>query len=262
VLTTEPCNESEVATVVWEVAPCPSAAEVSEIERDIPITIEEDASAGSLACTAAKGSADLTRVHAKVLQALVFLKSLHFDEPLPWTENSVYDWLRTTIPRGMVVLGHGNSHSCLKCQGPIYIVLPDDQPNAGYPQSVTTTPYEVIVHEARHADGWDHTCGSEPKWNRDKTIGEMGAFGVQYYLNRWIQLHSGQGLTLRGYSQARAAQLRQRSGAFCCECSGQTGTNTNTSAGGCTVAPPLLFLAPRTGWPRGAGELQTARTSG
>lgn len=43
----------------------------------------------------------------------------------------------------------------------------------------------LFVHEARHANGWPYTCG-----NLDSTLDELGAWGVQYYLERWLAAHS------------------------------------------------------------------------
>jgi hypothetical protein len=44
---------------------------------------------------------------------------------------------------------------------------------------------DVMAHEARHSEGYPHRCGTN-----DQTLQEMGAWGVEYYLDRWEGLHS------------------------------------------------------------------------
>jgi hypothetical protein len=34
----------------------------------------------------------------------------------------------------------------------------------------------LVIHEARHSQGFYHSCGT-----KDRTIAELGAFGVQYW---------------------------------------------------------------------------------
>ncbi len=43
----------------------------------------------------------------------------------------------------------------------------------------------LYVHEARHNQGYGHTCGTN-----DRTLAEMGAWGVQYYLDAWLADYS------------------------------------------------------------------------
>jgi len=39
----------------------------------------------------------------------------------------------------------------------------------------------LFVHETRHNNGFPHTCGAN-----DNTIGELGAWGVQYYVDLFL----------------------------------------------------------------------------
>lgn len=201
--------------------PCPTRAEIEEIRRDIPVTVNSDVSAGVFACRERDGSMDLTVVDNQIYQALLFLRRVRFDRPLPWTDRPLYDWVRETIPLGIVIESSGNSHSCLRCQGPIHVVY------SSY-DSLRPTVYNLvtplIAHEARHAEGWPHTCGpsSDPfhPYVRDKSVVEMGGFGVQYLLLYWVGHYSEEPAEVREFFTRRAALLLG-GGSFCCECGAQ-----------------------------------------
>lgn len=196
---------------------CPTPAEIQEIREDIPVAVGGDVSAGVLACRESDGSVDLTVVQNLIYQSLLFLRRVRFDRPLPWTSLPVYDWLRATIPNGIVIESSGASRSCLGCRGPIHIVFT-------FYDSLRPTVYylahTLLVHEARHAEGKGHTCGYSPQYGtftRDKSVAEMGGFGVHYLLAYWIGHYSNEAAALRDYSSKHAAQLIGQ-GSFCCEC--------------------------------------------
>jgi hypothetical protein len=42
----------------------------------------------------------------------------------------------------------------------------------------------LMVHEARHANGFFHTCGTPV--TKDNTLAQVGAWGVQYYLETYL----------------------------------------------------------------------------
>jgi hypothetical protein len=193
--------------------PCPSAAEVEAIRSDVPIEFEADPTAGTLVCSAATGSADLTRLQERTYQAIGLMRRLGFDAPLPWTGEELYPWFVHSV-RGVRFRVTRYSFCC-DPPGVINIAVhPDRDPSygEGFP-----TLIEGLVHEARHAEGGHlHTCG-----NADQTLAELGAWGVQYYLNVWMALHAlGGGLTPddRAYCLNRAAFLAAYD--FCTECPG------------------------------------------
>lgn len=202
--------------------PCPTPGEIEEIQAEIPVTVNSDVSAGVLACRASDGSVDLTVVENLVYQTLLFLRRVRFDRPLPWTNQPVYDWLRATIPNGIVIESSGVSRSCLSCQGPIHIVFT-------FYDSLRPTVYylghTLFVHEARHANGWRHTCGynaEHRQYVRDRSVAEMGGFGLHYLLAYWLGHYSHESTAVREYYAKHAAQLLG-GGSFCCECGkGQT----------------------------------------
>src|SRR5262249_55043508 len=174
-------------------AGCPSAARVAAINADLQLSFEGTLSSGTLACTAAAGSANLTEVQRRVYQTLRVMKALSFARPLPWTSQSLYPWLVATIDGIRFRTDISTSFCCsparfidLSVGSNSYLAL---TPRWIEPQLGSGGLYDlaaVIVHEARHSDGKPHTCGSS-----DQTISELGAWGVQYYYGIWTALYSG-----------------------------------------------------------------------
>jgi hypothetical protein len=191
--------------------PCPTAAEIEEIRADVPIAFEVDPTAGTFVCTAAAGSADLTRLQERTFQALLLMRRLEFDAPLPWTAQELYPWFVHAV-RG-VRFRATNLSFCCDPAGVIVIAVHPERNESwgdGFP-----TLIEGLVHEARHAEGGHpHTCGYD-----DRTLEELGAWGVQFWLNVWMGLHSTGGVLRppeRAYCLNRAAWLA--SGDFCLDC--------------------------------------------
>ena len=220
VLTSTPCDEpTYIGPLPFNSLPCPSREEIQQVRSEITITVKSDPSEGTLACREADGSVDLTPVQFLVYRALLFLRGVRFESPLPWTDKTVYDWLRSTIPKGIVIDSVGDSHSCLSCPGPITLSY-----DAGlwarnqFDRTWPSLPFETILHEARHAQGWNHTCNwVGNRYARDRAVSEMGASATGYYLHYWLAYHSHEDPLIRSYSKLRAAQYRQN-GLFCCEC--------------------------------------------
>lgn len=190
-------------------AQCPTAQEVTTINAEIKITFIADPSVGTLACTAATGSVDLTPVQKRVYRILQVMKRTTFTKPLPWTDERLYDWLVHTA-KGIRIRGNLQSSYC--CD-------PDEVINIGVIKNVSalaitdhwigTTDSNVgiyglmdyfvnFVHETRHIQGKLHSCTKNengtpiPGTNNmaDRTIAEMGAWGAQYYLYEWLLNYS------------------------------------------------------------------------
>lgn len=216
----DPCDSSTTRLEPADLPelPCPTPAEIELVRQEVPVWINNDVSRGVLVCREQDGSADLTAVENNVYQSLLFLRRMRFDRPVPWTAGTVYDWVRRTIPAGIVVESSGNSYSCLGCSGPIHVAY-SSQSLLG--PTVDRLIVTLIVHEARHADGWPHTCGRDTSYFnafvRDRSVAEMGGFGVQYLLAYWLGHYSDEAPAVRDYYRKYAAQLLGR-GSFCCEC--------------------------------------------
>lgn len=179
------CSPSPAFTVDDLAAACPSAAEVGAFNARTTLRFDADPTAGQLVCRAADGSADLTRLQERAYQALRLMQILPFETRLPWTSKSLYDWF-TNAARGIRFRSDIDFSFCCDPNGFINI----QTKNLGATQFNTSewlgTLMVLFVHEARHNEGLPHTCGS---W--DQTLTELGAWGVQYYLNEWIALCTG-----------------------------------------------------------------------
>ncbi len=172
-------------------ATCPTAAEIAAIGGDLDLTWDADPTAGALVCTAAAGSADLTRLQERTYQALRAMKALRFERPLPWTALPLYDWLEGAID-GIRFRGDIAFSFCCDPPGVINIQT-GNQAALGTlrwidPVSGTGLAglVNLFVHEARHNEGKPHTCGSG-----DATLDELGAWGAAFYLQLWEALYTG-----------------------------------------------------------------------
>ena len=152
---------------------------------DLNLVFESDPTAGQIVCTAEQSSRDLTLLEAQVYRMLTIMRQLEFDASLPWTSNSLYGWMVSSIDSIRLRGDIGTSFCCdpantinIQTQNISALSIPTDFRYAG-------TLLVLFVHEARHNNGKPHTCGSS-----DNTIAELGAWGVQYYLNLFLGAHS------------------------------------------------------------------------
>jgi len=181
-------------TIDWDLARCPTAAEIASVDADVPMTFLADPTAGTLVCTAAAGSADLTRFQERVYQAILSMKRITFDAPLPWTSQSLYAWFVGAIDGITFVDTGGFSFCCsparvINIQANANSILlttnrwlkPSLSDRVGLPYFV-----DLLLHEARHSEGgYPHTCGT----GDDDTISAMGGWAIVYYYHTWLALH-------------------------------------------------------------------------
>lgn len=172
-------------------ASCLSAEEIAVIDADLKITVEGDPTAGTLVCRAADGSADLTRLEERAYQTLRVMHEMSFDAPLPWTTKSLYDWLVGSITAIRHRTDVTQSFCCLPANT-INIASSHSGTLDFYTSEWLGTMGVLYSHEARHNQGFLHTCGPY-----DQTLNEMGAWAVQYYLQEWMTRHSDSFLTPR-----------------------------------------------------------------
>ena len=182
--------------------PCPTAAEIDSIQ--IPVSFDGVSLGDPLVCRETDGSRDLTVVQKNVFRAILFMREVEFDRPLPWTSMSLWNWFQTSIT-GIHIRNDIQFNFCCRPTGTINLL-----PN---PIESTIPNYlEMMVHEARHANGPVHTCGS-----KDNKIADRGGFGVQYYLMQWLGTHWPQATPAeREYALSRAVYIKWSS--FCSEC--------------------------------------------
>jgi hypothetical protein len=184
-------------------ATCPSA--------DVKLSFESDpTSREPLACTAAQGSRNLSPLKKRVYNTLLLAKRTTFDQPLPWTKQPLYEWLTSTI-KGVRFRSDINLSSCCNPPGVLGIAIT----NLGINQTERwidpafgggglSSFLALLVHEARHAEGAIHTCGT-----RDRTLEEMGSWSVQYHLLRWFAEHTDRSFFSAGTRDYNAQLLKQ-----------------------------------------------------
>jgi hypothetical protein len=181
-----------VVTVDEILRECPTAAAVESVLSRVDVRFESDATAPLLVCTAAAGSADMTRLHERTVQALLIMDRIEFDEPLPWTDLQLFDWFSGAISG--IRFEEVEYSSC--CDSTGYMSIKSSGLSAVEterwinPSSGTGLfgLVGLLVHEARHNEGKAHTCPG----SNDATFEEMGSWAVQAYLFEWLAQHVDQ----------------------------------------------------------------------
>jgi hypothetical protein len=103
------------------------------------------------------------------LQALRFLFYLDYDNPtkLPWTDKRLFDWVDEKIDGINVKDGISGGLCCENFNGKTFITVQNIKTNtSGLPKSSDRLftgfgmmNIELLLHEARHVDGFPHTSG-------------------------------------------------------------------------------------------------------
>jgi hypothetical protein len=192
---------------------CPSAAELATVS-DVRVELIGVAASRPLVCRASEGSADMTYQMRRVRQALILMKELRFDAPLPWTDDrTLWDWFRG-LGVGMNVVMDDSNASCCGADRMMHLSL----------GSTTAEPVLVgvdvlgliagLIHEARHIEVGPHPC----QGIHDNRISDLGAFGCQSLYDQFMARHSDPAqvpVEYRPYFLWRECALR--SSAFCQE---------------------------------------------
>ena len=170
-------------TVDEILAECPTAAEIAEVDSQIDMRFRDDPTAGRLVCTAAAGSADLTREQKNAYNAVLIMKELKFDAPLPWTDQPLYDWFTDSVD-SIIYRGDIRNPAFDVSKSTIWMKA-DPQAFHSDRWTAVSSLVGLYVHEARHAVAL-HTCTKY----QDKTIAELGATGVETRFYEWLAYHS------------------------------------------------------------------------
>lgn len=184
---------AQTQTVDDLIATCPTAAEIAAIDKDVKMTFAADptASAGFV-CRAADGSADLTRLQERSYQMMRVFKRISFAYPLPWTSKPIYDWLVGAVG-GIFFDGNNSDKGCCMSGKVIHIGMKD---SGAYYSNRWIEPEtyfglfglaQVVVHEARHADGGP---GHVNAAGNDLFLGDMGSWSAVYYFSEWTAFYS------------------------------------------------------------------------
>jgi hypothetical protein len=183
-----PTNLAPVDLVLMK---CPTRAAIASVDADLKLVFDADPTKDDpLACTAAEGSRDLSPMKKRVYNSLLVMRLLQFSQPLPWTKEPLYRWFTKAV-NGIRFRDDIKNSSCCGPGRTMNIVVTNQsirytdrwvEPAMGAGLDVFLL---LLSHEARHADGYPHTCGT-----KDQTPDELGSWGVQYYLARWLAEHS------------------------------------------------------------------------
>ena len=188
-------QEPEASTIDHRVVPCPSPASLRAIDADLDIRAEYGPllSGDEVVCSEAESGRELTRVQKHLYTALMALRAIEFDQPLPWTDqDNLYAWLVERIAGIRLRSDVGASYCCQPPEdatGPyVNIAIPPRWESSDLFMSETGVDVwglaELLVHEANHTVR-AHSCNGD-----DQTIAELGSWGVVYYLNRLLAYHS------------------------------------------------------------------------
>lgn len=178
---------------------CPSPEEVSSVDRDLSLDFVYDITADTLVCSTSNGSVDLSLVEKNLYHAILAMRWIEFDEPLPWTDLTLYAWFVQAV-NGVIVDGREEYSHCCTEDGMIVLALGEnsfvthtdrflrDEVGQGGFDGVNgvDTLMLLLAHEARHNKGYPHTCEN----GNDRTLAEMGSWAIVYYLNLWLADHT------------------------------------------------------------------------
>jgi len=188
--TAQPTKTPKPLTVDLLNTRCPSAEDIADVNSRISVTFEgEDPTAGTLLCKASSGSADLTKLQKQIYTAIIMMKYLEFDAPLPWTDKPLYEWFTSTV-KGVRVRSDVGMAYCCDPEGVINLPTGlSSLESDAWLNTITRTGVQgnmvLMVHEARHVEVGGHTCGTV-----DTSLSEMGAFGAHYSILWWLAYHS------------------------------------------------------------------------
>lgn len=172
-------------TIIQLLDRCPTPAELASVDSALTMTFTSDPSAGVLVCTAAHGSRDLTLLQERAYQAVLIFTWVSFDAPLPWTNLNLDAWFPKAI-HGVTFRGDTQYSYC--CDGGAIVIQTNNLAVLSKEIAPSDSVRELaalFIHEARHNEGYVHTCGA---W--DNTIAELGSWSVQYYFLLWLGTHS------------------------------------------------------------------------
>jgi hypothetical protein len=215
-----PIPAPEILAVDDLMRSCPSAEKIALIDQQTEIIFLDDPTAPKLRCLESEGSADLTLLQKNVYNTLRVMQVLEFDLPLPWTDLQLFDWFTQAVngivfdpdsefsqyrpADGMVVI---QTEYLLATQTELW--LSSYHSGAGVSSLLL-----LLAHEARHGEGYPHTCLTAV--GKDLDLAYMGGWAVEYYLHLWIADHATPGFFMEYQREiARANSQLIRDTQFC-----------------------------------------------
>jgi hypothetical protein len=173
---------------------CPLDCELEAINEDFDILTEEGADFPAYACLEGQDPDGEINPQLALGQLLRAVRALEFDQPLPWTDLSLYGWVQDNISG--FVISEGTETYCCDSEGRIVISagrLSMQLPARWDSPHRNTSLCDLsgdIMHETRHAEiGLGHSCGA-----KDFLPDEMGPWGTQYHYYVWLVDHTPPGM--------------------------------------------------------------------
>src|SRR5262249_11828003 len=159
-------------------AHCPTIEEVAAVNQNFALIFDADPTQTEpLPCTQQGSSVPLTRFQTRVYQTLIAVQKIQFGAPMPWTSLPWSKWFRPTVggihfrsdvqlssccePGGIIIVKtaatRAEDNSCLMGgSDPDPKIWINSQVGCGMESFVA-----LLTHEARHWQGYGHTCGSD-----------------------------------------------------------------------------------------------------
>jgi hypothetical protein len=154
----------------------PTASDRAAIDSDIKLTFAYDPTVAEVP------AGTLSPLKTRVYQILMLMQMLEFSEALPWTDMTLWDWFCSSVDEIKFEQGDFNpgfANGIIHVPiGPGAILLLTDKFIDPQLQAGLMDILVLFVHEARHAQK-DHT---EANGTKDKTIAELGSWGVAYHM--------------------------------------------------------------------------------
>jgi hypothetical protein len=145
------------------------------------------------------------------------MKTMGFDAPLPWTENTLYEWFVENVD-GITFDKLAESSGCCKPERVIGLSfqglrlqtdkwidpglertygLPSGDPRETLRGEGIYPLIVLLVHLARYSELGGYSCLPEDSTHEglvpfgfDRTLAESGPWGVEYWYLRWLADHS------------------------------------------------------------------------
>jgi len=164
------------------------------------LTFIDDPTTPELVCRARNGSADLTLLQERAYQAVLSMRWIKFDAPLPWTNRSLFGWF-VHAAKGLRFEYSDFSHYSLEDE----VIVIRSNADMSWDKDefwISRDPDHLyglsglvglMAHEARHGEGYFHTCAYSEEaggYGDDQTMEEMGAWAVNALFFKWVAEHS------------------------------------------------------------------------
>lgn len=167
------------------VAVCPTAAELATVS-DVRLELIGVAASRPVVCRASEGSADMTYHQRKLRQALILMKELRFDAPLPWTnDRTLWDWFRG-LGVGMNVVMDDTNATCCGGDRMIHLTVGSTTAEPALAGIEMLHLIGFLIHEARHIQVGHHPC----QRIFDNRISDLGAYGSENVYIQFLARHS------------------------------------------------------------------------